>query len=221
MYIIDRFKVESREILNPLFASSRRKEIQPEKEDFTIISNTCWAGHVYRYFGLPYLSPTIGTGFFADDYIKFVTSLKDYLSMDMKMITARESKHWEQIQHHHPRFQVCPYGVIGDIEVRFGHYKTPEEALAYWNRRRSRVNYDNIIIKFSEHNGCTPEILKAFDELAYERKFVFVARDHELKSQVIFKEYEKLGDVKDDTVLFRKYINLPNLINGEPFVINQ
>ncbi|WP_113846262.1 DUF1919 domain-containing protein [Enterococcus durans] len=25
-----------------------------------IISNNCWGGHVYRYFGMKYLSPAIG-----------------------------------------------------------------------------------------------------------------------------------------------------------------
>ena len=59
-----------REYTNPWFALARRKKLN--RADFTVISNNCWAGSVYRYFGLPYLSPTAGLYFFASDYIKFV-----------------------------------------------------------------------------------------------------------------------------------------------------
>lgn len=59
-----------REYTNPWFASVRRMKLN--RADFTVISNNCWAGSVYRYFGLPYLSPTAGLYFFASDYIKFI-----------------------------------------------------------------------------------------------------------------------------------------------------
>ena len=67
-----------REYTNPWFASVRRMKLN--RADFTIISNNCWAGSVYRYFGLPYLSPTAGLYFFASDYIKFVSNLQHYVN---------------------------------------------------------------------------------------------------------------------------------------------
>lgn len=217
-HLINRFEVESREKLNPMFASRRREKIISGRENFTIISNTCWAGHVYRYFGLPYLTPTIGVGFYADDYMKFVTNLREYLSMDIEMISVKDSVHYEDIiANHHPRFHNCPYARLGDIELRFAHYKTPEDAMNHWNKRKQRVNYDNLIIKFSEHQGCTEEHLRAFDALPYERKFVFTTKDYGLESQVISTEYAKLGDVKDDTLHFKRYIDLVKLVNGESF----
>lgn len=51
----------------------RRSKIK--NKDFTIISNNCWGGYVYRYYGLEYNSPTIGGYFFSEDYIKFLKNL--------------------------------------------------------------------------------------------------------------------------------------------------
>ena len=44
-------------------------------KDFTIISNNCFAGIVYRNNALPYNTPTAGLFFMADDYIKFVYNI--------------------------------------------------------------------------------------------------------------------------------------------------
>lgn len=215
MEFLTRVDVNLREKLNPIYASSRRRRLI--RKDFTIVANDCWAGHVYRYFGLPYDSPTIGTGFFADDYIKFVFNLKKYLECDLVMMKAEESVHYREILKHGTKFHNCPYGRIGDVELRFSHYSSPTEAYDKWCRRRDRVHFDNLIFKFSEHNSCTLEHLRKFDTLPYLRKFVFTTKNYGLESQVIFKEYAGKEDIKNDTTKFRKYINLENLINGLPF----
>lgn len=213
--------VTLREKLNPFFAKERRNKIATGKDKFTIISNTCWAGHVYRYFGLPYNTPTIGIGFFADEYLKFLKDIPRYLSMELVEMKAEESKYYNIIKTQPAKFQTCPYARLGDLELRFAHYKTFEKAKQNWDRRCKRVNLDHLIIKFSEHMGCREEHLREFDNLPYKTKFVFVTKDYGLKSQVISSEWSKLGDVKDDTIHFRRYIDLVKLINGESFKINQ
>jgi uncharacterized protein (DUF1919 family) len=37
---------------------------------FSIISNNCWGGFVYQYFGLKYSSPFAGLFLFSKDYLK-------------------------------------------------------------------------------------------------------------------------------------------------------
>ncbi|MBO5613539.1 MAG: DUF1919 domain-containing protein [Prevotella sp.] len=206
-----------REKINILLGPIRLKRIRSEYRDFTLISNNCWGGHVYRYFKLPYNSPTVGMYFFADDYIRFVSSLEKYLSLEIEMISAKESNHYSELLANHKDSLDKPIGRLDDVEIVFLHCNTAEEAKLKWTRRTSRVNLNNVIVKMSEMNGCTKEHLKAFDNLQYERKFVFVTRDYKLRSQVIFKEYEGKDEIKNDTTLFRKYINLENLINGQPF----
>ena len=77
--------------LNPLLAPLRRMKL--ERTDFTIISNNCWAASVYRRYGLPYLSPTAGLYFFADDFVKFAGALRHYTSVPLSFIDAAASRH--------------------------------------------------------------------------------------------------------------------------------
>ena len=56
--------------------SNRRRQML-KSTDFTIISNNCWGGHVYRRYGLPYASPTVGMYFFPDEYLKFIRNIKE------------------------------------------------------------------------------------------------------------------------------------------------
>ena len=137
------------------------------------------------------------------------------------MIKVEESKHYAQIIKQNSKFLRCPYARIGDVELRFSHYTDPDEALEKWNKRKERIHWDNLIVKMSEHNECTLELLQAFDALPYKKKVLFTTRDYGLKSQVIYKEYLNKGDIKNNTAHFRKYVNLTNLINGLPYKINQ
>lgn len=111
----------------------------------------------------------------------------------------------------------CPIGKLGDIEIVFLHYKTIEEAREKWNRRCKRIHWDRLFLKMSEQNFCTHEDLVAFDSFPCKHKFVFVCKDHHLKSQVICGEWVGKDEVSNDTAHFRKYINCTNWINSKPF----
>lgn len=199
------FRIKLREKTNPYLAAGRLKKagINPE---FSIISNNCWAGHVYRYFGVNYLTPTVGMYLFAPDYVKFVKELKKYIEMDIQFISYEQSKYKDEIVKRHQEH--VPVGVLGDVEIMFLHYKTEEEARQKWTRRKARINWDNLFFKMTEMNLCTPELLREFDELPYEKKVIFVTRDYGLKSQILFKECEGIKEVNNDTTNFRKYIDL-------------
>ena len=60
-----------------------------------------------------------------------------------------------------------PIGILGDIEIVFLHYKSEKEAMEKWNRRKQRIHWDNLFIKFSEMNECTKEHLLIFDKLSF------------------------------------------------------
>lgn len=218
---INPIKIKIREKLNPYFAPYRIsklcKAINKKNIEFTIISNNCWAGHVYRYYGLPYSTPTIGLFFFSEDYIKFVYDLKKYLSLDFRFITYKESKYRIELEKYGGECLECPIGILGDIEVIFLHYKTQDEALEKWNRRKSRINWENIYYKMSEMNLCSYEYLAAFNNLPTSKKVVFTTRNYQLQSQVIFGESFMKKSISDDTTNFRKYIDLTAFISGKPF----
>ena len=205
--------MNSREIINPYFGSLRRLRANiGGGKSFSIISNNCWGGHAYRYFNLTYTSPTIGLFFFADEYIQFLSNLHFYLNQELSFIKITESKyHDELLKRGHDNVIV---GKLADIEIVFLHYHSEQEAYEKWKRRRARVNYDDLIVKMSEQNLCEEKHIKAFDNLPYNKKFVFTHKDYGIESQVVCPEYSLKGEVSDDTTYFRKHINLINLVKG-------
>ena len=216
--IDDRLRNKIRDRINLFLGPIRLRFINLNERDFTIISNNCWGGHCYRYFNLPYNSPTIGLYFFSSDFIRFVSHLDEYLRMELKMISVTDSIHYDELVKYHPGSLNKPIGRLGDdVEIVFLHYNSNKEAKSKWDRRSRRVNLNNVIVKFSEMNGCTKEHLLAFDKLPYERKFVFVTKDYDINSQVIFREYFGMPEITNDTTLFRKYVDLIKLVRGEPF----
>lgn len=138
---------------NPLLAKGRREKLA--RTDFSIFSNNCWAGSVYRRYGLPYSSPTAGLYFFASDYVKFASRLRYYTSAPLEFIDARESRYADQLREKGELGK--PVARLDDIEVVFLHYPSPEEAAEKWIRRCKRINWDNVFIKFSQMNCCTEE----------------------------------------------------------------
>jgi len=85
-----------------------------------------------------------------------------------------------------------PIARLGDVEIVFLHSKTIEEAKSDWIRRAKRVNYDNLIVKFSQQNFCSEELLEKFVQLPYDKKFVFTYKPYvNISSSVYFKRFEK------------------------------
>lgn len=180
--------------------------------NFTIISNNCWAGKAYQYLDLPYLTPTVGLYFFAPDYLKFVKNLHYYISMDLEFINASRSKYYSVLKDRNQ--QHVPIGKLGDVEIVFLHYSTEEEALEKWNYRKTRINFDNIILKFSNMNLCTEEMLADFNSLDFENKFVLNNRKHKLyDSEIYWNGLSSENEIINDTNPFPGILNISNLIN--------
>lgn len=207
---LDRVRVRFREkVLNPLLGGVRKRKLL--NPDFTIISNNCWAGHVYRYFNIEYKTPTVGMYFFADEYVKFLSNLRHYLQCDMKIVPATESRYMDVLRKRGEEHRLI--GVLDDVEIVLLHYASKEEALTKWRRRCQRINYDNILIKFSEQNLCSEDALQAFDKLPYKNKIVFTHKDYALQSQIIFEEFTNYHEVPNDTTHFNRYIDLVKWLN--------
>ena len=189
-----------------------KKKIQPR--NFTVISNNCWAGKLYQYLDMPYLSPTVGLYFFADDYLLFVKNLWYYMSQELNFISVDESKYKDElIARHH---DAVPLGKLDDVEIVFLHYATKEEAEEKWNRRKQRINWENIYYKFSKMNYCSEDHLKKFSELPFQHKFMLNNR----KTKRYDCEFFWSGDGNDEEILsdtkpFPGNVKLTKLLRGE------
>ena len=213
------------------FGNKHQKAIKNKK--FTIISNNCWGGEVYEYYNLPKQSPTVGMFFMADDYIRFLSHLKEYLNAKITFINPNDSK-WKEnpIVNGDKRWGTYPIGkleiqinkdeateqktVNESVEVFFLHYHNEQEAKEKWIRRINRINWGHLLVKFNDQNGCTEKHLREFDALSFEHKIFFSVTSHpDSKNVVCIKapgshkfiraSYEPFGS--------SKYCNIDNLIN--------
>ena len=189
-----------------MFAKSRHKKLT--NTNFTIISNNCWGGVIYESYDLPKNTPTAGLFFMADDYIVFVSDLKGNTSRPLEFIKPENSKYVDQLSKD-DRFGSYPIGKIGDSEISFLHIHSQEEAADKWERRCKRINWDKLIVKFNDQNGCEESHVKAFSELDFDHKLFFTNKDWPVTK---WDGYYKIKQgTKEDFVTF----------SHEPFVGNR
>ena len=211
-FTIDKLASVYEEVSNRTFADIRRNKLN--NTDFSIISNNCWGGHVYRRYGLLYSSPTIGMYFYSEEYIKLLRNLDRNLFLPFSVVNANESKYYQDLLRKGQKNVFI--GKLGnEIELVLLHYHSKEEAEEKWARRLARVNLNNLIVKMSEMNMCSEKHLLEFDEMNYRKKVLFVAKEREkIKSQIIVNRYIRENEISYDTLYYDRYINLNELINA-------
>ena len=183
-----------------------------KNKDFTIISNNCWGGGVYEDLNLEYKTPTIGLFFYAPCYIKFLKNMQFYIDTQ---ITFKNDSFYSECNT--KKNIDYPIGVIHDIEIHFLHYATEQEAYEKWNRRKQRVNFNNIFISFSDRDFCSYDLLTEFDKISYQNKIVFSAKPYpQIKSLIWLKKYKKepwIGDIYTDKWGYRRYFDVIRWLN--------
>lgn len=181
-------------------------------QNFTIISNNCFAGILYKDLGIEYKSPTCGLFFMASDFIMFIYDLKKYIDMDIVEISIENSKYSDYLKK--IKYDK-PIGKIGDIEIFFLHYNTFEEACLKWNRRKKRIVWDNIIYKFNDQNLCTYSDLEKFEKFNAEKKILFTSKEYNNINSIQLKKYKDYEYVLNDTSYkeYKNYIDIFELIN--------
>ena len=150
--------------------------------DFTILSNTCIGGIISHDMGLKFLSPTINLYIRPEDFVKFVSDLDYYLSLELV-----------EISHSAP----YPVALLGDLTLYLKHYKTFEEAKQKWEERCKRINRNKIYLMMTdrdfippnkERKACDRSVLENFNKLPY-KKVCFTGESYDdLKSCRVVKK---------------------------------
>lgn len=197
--------------LNPIIKRKRNKLFSDNP--CTIISNNCWGGVVQKRFLMTsYTTPTVGLYFFPDDFIKFATNFNYYISLEIDFIDPNKSNHARELTEKGQNNVVV--GLLDDVEVIFLHYKSQDEAQEKWNRRRKRVNYNNLLFKFNDQNGASYNHLKQFNNLK-AKKIMFVSNPRyasEFKSAILHEDWIGEKCVKDDVGSYRKFVKLDKIL---------
>lgn len=208
-------------------ANHRRKKLA--SADFTIISNNCWGGMIYESYNLPKQSPTVGMFFMAEDYIEFLSDLKGYVFGDLTFIKPEQSR-WKgapQVKED-KRFGLYPVGVLSNgkntVEIFFLHYHSEQEAKEKWQRRSERINWDRLLVKFNDQNGCNEKDVEQFIRLDFKNKVFFTCREWDTpdiknalgKGCCVIKQFPSHESIMASYEPFGKsrYININELINS-------
>ena len=192
-----------------------------KNKDFSILSNNCWGGTVYDKYALPYTTPTIGLWFPPTDYIKFLSKPNYYFGTELVRINYLDSHVADLLVE---RKKAGRYdfdlnnliiGRLDDIDIVFIHYKSFEDAKNKWDRRKTRVNWNNLVVKFNDQNGCSQSDFDDFCKLSYKNKLFFTAnRDWCTKPFCVFlRQYEKAGYVVNDTTHGDVPLNTSSYLN--------
>lgn len=110
-----------------------------KERNFTLISQNCIGGVIYNLLGVPFQSPTINMFIEGDNFIKLVDNLDYYMTltptavMDCFIDPLDSNIRYPKI-------------ACGDVEICAMHYQNCDEAIEAWERRRKRVNLDNVYV---------------------------------------------------------------------------
>ncbi len=139
-------------------------QIRLKNNTFSIIASNCNGACITHDLGQEFRSPFVNLWMYPNDFIKFLQSPKEYLKSDLIFFDAEKP---------------YPVAKINDITLFFQHYQTAEEASSSWHKRLVRINWDNVFIMMTDRDGCTYEMLEAFDRLPYQNKVVFTHLPYE------------------------------------------
>lgn len=184
----------------------------------TILSDDCWGGYVYNRLKLPFASPLINIYWDRDQYVEFISDPLFYLDTELKMV--RDGNLHDG---------VYPIGSLGDekhkVEMQFVHNVDFHEAKEQWDRRKQRINKQNLFVKMG-FTVCDKkdEWLAVFKKLNC-KKILFYNGDIDI-AQVLKTErfiwYNINGGRVDlynyNTYLRRQYyyhVDLLKMLNGE------
>ena len=188
-----------------------------KSRDFSIIASNCTGALPYRFLGMPYTSPTVNLFFFAPCYLRFVRNLDHYLAQPLMFSPVSRYRQGELTRAVHGQY---PVGLLDDVEIHFMHYSCETDAEAKWNRRKTRINRDNLIYAFTDKDLCTPELLEAFDSLEGARKYVLTSQFNPgIQSAIQVPHFEDRAEIGDcythfehlSHIDFRTLIDIPEI----------
>lgn len=126
--------------------------IRLKESNITIISNNCWGGVVYHTLGLECRSPFKNLFLEDADYIRLLQNLRYYMECDMQFGEYKVDVHSKE---------KYPVMMLGDVSIHCNHDKIPECAIEKWNRRKQKMNYENLFIEmYTEEEEAADEFLE-------------------------------------------------------------
>ncbi len=157
-----------------------KKYVCLKESNISIISNNCWGGIAYFRLGLECLSPFKNCFLLDSDYLKLIRYLPEYLASSLTF------SHWENDIHSGQRYPVMVLGE--DVHIHFNHVNDISEATSGWERRKNKLNCNNIFVEMYTEDSQTEE---AFSKLTqYDKKICFVPWESQYHCSMKLRLYD-------------------------------
>lgn len=137
--------------------------IELKESRISIISNNCWGGVIYRTLGMECLSPFKNLSLEEEDYLRLLKNFKYYMGCEPRFLKYAYNKNSKK---------EYPVMLLDDVKLHCNHDTNPEEAAEKWNRRKVKINYDNLFVEMYTENREMMGKFLALEE--YDRKVCFV-----------------------------------------------
>lgn len=149
-----------------------------------IISNNCYGLNYYKSQSIPYNTPFVGLFIYADCYVKLLEHFDTYMNEELTYCMI--SKYGKTDY---------PVGLLQDVEIHFLHYKTFQEALNKWNRRKTRMKpFSSCILKMCDRDEFREEHATRFLNLSNKNKILFVTE----KNNNLYKDTKQVVLLPDN-----------------------
>lgn len=172
---------------------------------FSIISANCIGGVLTHDVGQRFRSPTINLT--VPRFVEFCENLEDNLKKDL--IEDGVSANG---------YPICR---CGDIEIVGVHYESWRELANTWNKRRERVDLNNVFLIATDEYVNSEELAKRFDALPYPKVCFTANRCPSYDWMVFLPEFKGLSRVGDalryvdiwGTRIFEKHFDCVKWLN--------
>lgn len=157
------YKIQSiiTEYVNSNYEKKIRRRLQ--NDNFSILCPNCIGGVIYHRLGKQFLSPTINMWFRQKEFLKFVENIQEYIEKNLEFVSSEYT---------------YPVAKLGDIYLYFNHAKTQEEALDNWEKRKNRINYDNLFVIMYDKGDITKDDIRRLETVKCKNKIVLSDKEY-------------------------------------------
>ena len=110
-----------------------------KNNNFSLIASNCNGGFIYKDLGVRFNSPFVNLFIKADDFIKLCKDLRGYLEEELVFVKEFDYV-YGNISY--------PTAYLKDVKIYFMHYTSEKDARDAWNRRKARIDWDNLYFIF-------------------------------------------------------------------------
>ena len=135
--------------------------------NFTILCPNCIGGCIYHRLEQQFKSPTVNCYMTSPEFVQFCLHLDYYLKQELRFIEST---------HDYPVAQLEGTGTIPTITIHFNHDKQEDRARNNWNRRKIRINKDNLYIILYMTDGISVEEVKLLENYPCTNKVLLTAK---------------------------------------------